>query len=875
MTGGSRIVAIGAGAEQAAEPATETEELLLDTATEESVAAAWGDEADYAETEAPRRHWIVPALALSAIAGWSAFFVWANQWLLGGTTPQQAVSLITTWAAPTLLVVATWILSLRNSRHEAMRFGDTARMLSEESARLEQRLTIVNRELSLAREFLSSQSRDLDSLGRVATEKLSKHAEKLEKLIAGNGDRIEAISTVSSTALDNMERLRSQLPVIASSAKDAANNIASAGRTAQTQLGEMIDGFNRLNEFGQASERHVETLRTKIDSALAQFGTQIEGIKEAAEARFADLESRSTEFSEKLDLHEVDALAAIRTRSAALMEELQDIRATLDGHESESLASLRARIGALRDESATLFKSMRDGENQAIQAFAASRERLEASVREALERLDALDATANQSARERIAALAQEAETFDARIAERNRLFAEEAGQRSAEAAQRQEEEVTRIRRQLVEIDEAIAQRLEAQEARSRQMADLSESIVARIAEAGEQIEALAVRTGETETSLSGRVQMLIGHLSDSQESASAIDGAIGKLTDDSVRLLELLQASSRQSSEDLPQAIAGGVERLAEIEGRIRDLEEGVGRAASRAEEVAGKVSETRGSISQSLGEIGALQAGLEAGANRHGGALGELREALAALDGESRRIADYSRDEMSAALAKLTEATRDAALALEESGSRSVEKLAEHLASEGSRTLEEVLQKRSVEAIAELEAATARAAEASQVTARRLRDQLARISELTDNLERRVAQARERAEEQVDNDFSRRVALLTESLNSNAIDIAKAMSSDVTDTAWAAYLRGDRGVFTRRAVRLLDTSEARSVAQIYRNDDEFRQHVSRYIHDFEAMLRQLLSTRDGHALSVTLLSSDMGKLYVALAQAIERLRD
>ena len=30
----------------------------------------------------------------------------------------------------------------------------------------------------------------------------------------------------------------------------------------------------------------------------------------------------------------------------------------------------------------------------------------------------------------------------------------------------------------------------------------------------------------------------------------------------------------------------------------------------------------------------------------------------------------------------------------------------------------------------------------------------------------------------------------------------------------------------------------------------------------------------RDGSALGVTLLSSDMGKLYVALAQAIERLR-
>ena len=48
----------------------------------------------------------------------------------------------------------------------------------------------------------------------------------------------------------------------------------------------------------------------------------------------------------------------------------------------------------------------------------------------------------------------------------------------------------------------------------------------------------------------------------------------------------------------------------------------------------------------------------------------------------------------------------------------------------------------------------------------------------------------------------------------------------------------------------------------------------MNRYIHDFESMLRTILAQRDGSPLSVTLLSSDMGKLYVALAQAIERLR-
>lgn len=95
------------------------------------------------------------------------------------------------------------------------------------------------------------------------------------------------------------------------------------------------------------------------------------------------------------------------------------------------------------------------------------------------------------------------------------------------------------------------------------------------------------------------------------------------------------------------------------------------------------------------------------------------------------------------------------------------------------------------------------------------------------------------------------------------------------MTDTAWAAYLKGDRGVFTRRAVKLLDGNESKIVASYYDEDIEFREHVNRYIHDFETMMRVLLSTRDGNAVGITLLSSDVGKLYVALAQAIDRLRD
>src|SRR3546814_15987678 len=72
----------------------------------------------------------------------------------------------------------------------------------------------------------------------------------------------------------------------------------------------------------------------------------------------------------------------------------------------------------------------------------------------------------------------------------------------------------------------------------------------------------------------------------------------------------------------------------------------------------------------------------------------------------------------------------------------------------------------------------------------------------------------------------------------------------------------------------RSLDATEAREIVSVYDADPDFREQVNRYIHDFEAMLRAILTERDGSPIGVTLLSSDMGKLYVALAQAIERLR-
>ena len=162
------------------------------------------------------------------------------------------------------------------------------------------------------------------------------------------------------------------------------------------------------------------------------------------------------------------------------------------------------------------------------------------------------------------------------------------------------------------------------------------------------------------------------------------------------------------------------------------------------------------------------------------------------------------------------------------------------------------------------------------AKAASERLTRQLLTIGETAAAIEERIAEDRAEREEREARELSRRVALIIDALNSTAIDVSKILSNEVSDAAWAAYLKGDRGAFTRRAVRLLESGEAREILRHYEEEPEFRDQVNRYIADFETMLRARARRAPAAiALGITLLSSDMGKLYVALAQAIERLQE
>lgn len=175
--------------------------------------------------------------------------------------------------------------------------------------------------------------------------------------------------------------------------------------------------------------------------------------------------------------------------------------------------------------------------------------------------------------------------------------------------------------------------------------------------------------------------------------------------------------------------------------------------------------------------------------------------------------------------------------------------------------------------DALAALEHASRTAAAGADDRAGELEGRIARIEAAARAAERSVAEAETRQERISSAEYSRMSATLIERLNSEAIDVAKAMAVDLPDTYWQEYLKGDRSVFARRARQLLDRSERAHINKLYRDDPEFREQVHRYVQDFERLIGRSMQEREGQAIAVTLLSSDLGKLYVALAQSIKRL--
>ncbi len=735
-----------------------------------------GSETDYDTNQNTENEWVydetynqntsrsltayfIPIFFISVALAWSAFFIISNLNILTpAITFQQISSLIINWATPIILIALSWLLFMRNSTAEALRFGDVSNSLRIEAQNVEDKVREVNQEIALARDFLSQYSQDLEHIGRHTAENIVNASQKIEYALNNSTQKADILEKVSESTHKNLELLSRKLPVVNSAAKDATNLIGKTGMEAIAQVRSLELALKDSNEASTLNLQELEKLSLQNKLVSNDILTQTKELQAFSEAMSDKTKNEIREIAAtiKSEYNEFDL--AISETSNKLDTQSQEIADNL--HQNVERLSL-----ALQD----LIDSNHMEDNHINDMIAKIREHIDKS-------------------QEKIDVISDKASAQTAKMA-----FA-----------------MTALR----ENSDSVEQGLSNNHAQAELLIERSE------------------------------------------------------------KLLLALDTSSRELDETIPASVKRLDETFDLVEARFKSTFSNIKKLSEHSDKVNKKNSAIEKQLSASKDQIEALleKQNNEADLNNDkiNKILSTLQESKAALEEISNSANGIFAEQIKNVNNQISESLEFSREAISEKIDFSSQRIAEN----GSTIIQETIDKQVAAIENNLQISLDIHVKAASENVAKLQSQLSVIEEMTDNLEKRLEDNSVGFSNVGEESFSRQMALLTESLNSTAIDVAKIISNDVTDTAWAAYLKGDRGVFTRRAVKLLTASEAKLIVSHYDENMEFRDHVNRYIHDFEAMMRVLLSTRDGNAIGVTILSSDVGKLYVALAQAIERLR-
>jgi predicted nucleic acid-binding Zn-ribbon protein len=612
-----------------------------------------------------------------------------------------------------------------------------------------------------------------------------------------------------------------------------AQHLMQLGDDATGKLGGITQQFDSSSEklklHGEALDRAAESARNDVAVLLEDLPRAEESTRRLSE-QLRSIGSQSTEKADEFErqvgnlaerTREADQMIAEATdRLAARLAEIDAAGSGAASRVGEAHVGFSAVLDALLERTSATLGEIRTGID--VQSAA-----VEALVQQASAGIGKAGAEASESLAANVGQANSSLETLSLRVAEQDR------------ASQKM---IAEIDRGLSMIDERFGELAANGDERANRF-----------------LESLSRARTELDTLAS---------------QASSQDMAIGSIAERTATLRESIDKLTDEIRDNLGTAIGeaqGGADRLTETAGALRPELSWLRDATVEAGE---RLSATGATIAEQQDRFAALLASVDDGVGDAQSKLSNLASTLAQVEREAADLSAETAPALVSALVQVKEAAAHAAERAREAIESVIPASAGKLSDETRAALERAIKESVEDRLRDVENVAARAIDSARSASERLTQQMVTIGQSAAALEQHIEETQKDQREKDSEAFARRVSLLIDSMHSAAIDVGKIPSDEIDDKAWGAYLKGNRGVFTSRAVRLIGGSETRAIRAHYDSDLEFQRSVNRYVHDFESMLRRVIAERDGGIIAVTLMSSDMGKLYAALAQTIDKRR-
>lgn len=660
--------------------------------------------------------------------------------------------------------------------------------------------------------------------------------------------RIGNVDRLLVAASERTEALSARLAEESGTFEQSANRASEIARAVSISLSEdreRIDhAISRLAERGELTHDRLSSLNDVLPRLTQEAG------------RVGEIFAAHTEE------------ASVRTREiAALVDDLETraerAAAAATARGSETHALLTSIDETARSVETALASQRADLEEALIAAVGQSRTALADMQAILVDEVDQARTNTSAMLEGVRAGLGEQTEAINATLQNAHLLLDEQAQQVSGEIDQRLE--------RLVALATELGQHLDLRRSEIESLFERADSRT----DAFSQGISGAIGSADTGlSSLSERISEMEERTVRISAPASELERMVSELNRVLVEMSERLSGLHGDVQGPLSQELLQRRSEFETLASDARALFADFAAAEASAGTLAAPISQARQDLANSMAEMDTAREAVEATARRLEGDLGNAGAMLSELQREADDTAVGAASRLIEVLGRVREVASQASRSVRETFDSVVGEAVESLEKASGDAIGRAVATPVEENIGRIEAVGDRAAAAAQAAADRLARSLVSVAETSAAVEARVNEAGEFLETAQRRDLAEQSNLLIEALNSNAIDITKALSTEVTEAAWKQYLSGDQSVFARRGSRLVEASDAKDIARHYEEEPEFREAVRRYIHDFEAMLRRVMKDRQGNAMSVALLSSDVGRLYVALAQGTDRLR-